>query len=94
MFTCSSVHLFTCSHVSCPPVHLLICLPVHLCTCSGRVGRTFRSDVGSRWDEIEFDPDSLAFGENDDGEVTRKGEKGHLICGVTVKENESVDVCC
>ncbi|XP_041799846.1 nitric oxide-associated protein 1-like isoform X2 [Chelmon rostratus] len=38
----------------------------------GRVGRTFRSDVGSRWDEIEFDPDSLAFGENDDGEVTRK----------------------
>ncbi|XP_044061678.1 nitric oxide-associated protein 1 [Siniperca chuatsi] len=35
----------------------------------GRVGRTFRSDVGSRRDEIEFDPDSLAFGENEDGET-------------------------
>ncbi|XP_010750348.2 nitric oxide-associated protein 1 isoform X2 [Larimichthys crocea] len=37
----------------------------------GRVGRTFQSDVPSRRDEIEFDPDSLSFGENDDGETTR-----------------------
>ncbi|XP_033502718.2 nitric oxide-associated protein 1 [Epinephelus lanceolatus] len=36
----------------------------------GRVGRTFRSDIRSRDDEIEFDPDSLAFGENDDGDMT------------------------
>ncbi|XP_060904616.1 nitric oxide-associated protein 1 [Labrus mixtus] len=35
----------------------------------GRVGRTFRSDVGSRQNEIEFDPDSLALGENEDGET-------------------------
>ncbi|XP_054453671.1 nitric oxide-associated protein 1 [Anoplopoma fimbria] len=35
----------------------------------GRVGRTFRSDIRARHDEIEFDPDSLAFGENDDGET-------------------------
>lgn len=35
----------------------------------GRVGRTFRS-VQSRRDVIEFDPDSLAFGENDDEETT------------------------
>ncbi|XP_069387316.1 nitric oxide-associated protein 1 isoform X2 [Paralichthys olivaceus] len=36
----------------------------------GRVGRTFRAEVGSRPDEIQFDPDSLAFGENEDGELT------------------------
>ncbi|XP_040903691.1 nitric oxide-associated protein 1 [Toxotes jaculatrix] len=36
----------------------------------GRVGRTFRSDVRSRPNEIQFDPDSLAFGENDDGQRT------------------------
>ncbi|XP_031735517.1 nitric oxide-associated protein 1, partial [Anarrhichthys ocellatus] len=35
----------------------------------GRVGRTFRSHIRSRPDEIQFDPDSLAFGENDDGEM-------------------------
>uniref|UniRef100_UPI0037E742F1 nitric oxide-associated protein 1-like n=1 Tax=Semicossyphus pulcher TaxID=241346 RepID=UPI0037E742F1 len=35
----------------------------------GRVGRTFRSDVVSRQEEIDFDPDSLAFGENEDGET-------------------------
>ncbi|XP_072251205.1 nitric oxide-associated protein 1 isoform X2 [Leuresthes tenuis] len=35
----------------------------------GRVGRTFRSN-SSREDEIQFDPDSLAFGEDDDGQVT------------------------
>ncbi|XP_030002284.1 nitric oxide-associated protein 1 isoform X3 [Sphaeramia orbicularis] len=34
----------------------------------GRVGRTFRNSVASR--QFEFDPDSLAFGENDDGHVT------------------------
>ncbi|KAM6923412.1 nitric oxide-associated protein 1 [Xenentodon cancila] len=34
----------------------------------GRVGRTFRS-YGSRRNEIQFDPDSLAFGENEDEEV-------------------------
>ncbi|XP_070818808.1 nitric oxide-associated protein 1 [Chaetodon trifascialis] len=37
----------------------------------GRVGRTFRSAVRSRPDEIEFDPDILAFGENDDGEMRK-----------------------
>ncbi|XP_042274311.1 nitric oxide-associated protein 1 isoform X3 [Thunnus maccoyii] len=36
----------------------------------GRVGRTFRTEAGSRRDEIEFDADSLAFGENEDGEMT------------------------
>ncbi|KAM8909149.1 nitric oxide-associated protein 1 [Spinachia spinachia] len=34
----------------------------------GRVGRTFRSSIRTRSDEIKFDPDSLAFGENDDGD--------------------------
>uniref|UniRef100_A0A8C4GQR4 Nitric oxide associated 1 n=1 Tax=Dicentrarchus labrax TaxID=13489 RepID=A0A8C4GQR4_DICLA len=38
----------------------------------GRVGRTFRSDVRSRRDEIEFDPDRLAFGENEEGQMTIK----------------------
>ncbi|XP_035017012.2 nitric oxide-associated protein 1 isoform X1 [Hippoglossus stenolepis] len=36
----------------------------------GRVGRTFRAEVGSGPGEIQFDPDSLAFGENEDGERT------------------------
>ncbi|KAG7218152.1 hypothetical protein INR49_009053 [Caranx melampygus] len=36
----------------------------------GRVGRTFRSDVRSRSDEIQFDPDSLALGENNEEELT------------------------
>ncbi|CAN9514567.1 unnamed protein product [Ophioblennius macclurei] len=36
----------------------------------GRVGRTFRPDV-SRKNEIEFDPDSLAFGEDEDGDMSR-----------------------
>lgn len=35
----------------------------------GRVGRTFRSRVKSR-KEFEFDPDSLAFGEAEDGDMT------------------------
>ncbi|KAK9518567.1 hypothetical protein VZT92_023870 [Zoarces viviparus] len=35
----------------------------------GRVGRTFQSHIRSRPDEIQFDPDSLAFGENDDREM-------------------------
>ncbi|XP_060935007.1 nitric oxide-associated protein 1 [Limanda limanda] len=35
----------------------------------GRVGRTFRAEVGSGPDEIQFDPDSLAFGEDEDGEL-------------------------
>ncbi|XP_042372741.1 nitric oxide-associated protein 1-like [Plectropomus leopardus] len=35
----------------------------------GRVGRTFRSGARYRSDEIEFEPDSLAFGENDNGET-------------------------
>ncbi|XP_039976130.1 nitric oxide-associated protein 1 isoform X2 [Xiphias gladius] len=39
----------------------------------GRVGRTFRSDVRSRPDEVQFDPDSLAFGEHEDGETTATG---------------------
>ncbi|KAF0040249.1 hypothetical protein F2P81_008484 [Scophthalmus maximus] len=33
----------------------------------GRVGRTFRVDVRSGPDEIQFDPDCLAFGEHEDG---------------------------
>ncbi|XP_034399554.1 nitric oxide-associated protein 1-like [Cyclopterus lumpus] len=37
----------------------------------GRVGRTFRPDIRSRPDEIEFDADSLAFGENDDGDTKK-----------------------
>lgn len=36
----------------------------------GRVGRTFRSDAEPRRGEIQFDPDSLALGEDDDGETT------------------------
>ncbi|XP_041652730.1 nitric oxide-associated protein 1-like [Cheilinus undulatus] len=36
----------------------------------GRVGRTFRSNDGARRAEIEFDPDSLAFGDKEDGEMT------------------------
>ncbi|XP_005924099.1 nitric oxide-associated protein 1 [Haplochromis burtoni] len=35
----------------------------------GRIGRTFRVE-GFRPNEIQFDPDSLAFGENEDGEET------------------------
>lgn len=42
---------------------------VDLSTCPGRVGRTFQPGVASRRDEIEFDPDSLAFGENEDRET-------------------------
>lgn len=38
----------------------------------GRVGRTFRAKE-SRPNEIQFDPDSLAFGENEDGEMTATG---------------------
>ncbi|KAF3694290.1 Nitric oxide-associated protein 1 [Channa argus] len=37
----------------------------------GRVGRTFHSGVRSRPDEIQFDPDSLAFSETEDGEMTK-----------------------
>ncbi|KAM7389270.1 hypothetical protein PAMP_023258 [Pampus punctatissimus] len=36
----------------------------------GRVGRTFRTGAELRRDEIEFDADSLAFGENEDREMT------------------------
>ncbi|XP_026187112.1 nitric oxide-associated protein 1 [Mastacembelus armatus] len=42
----------------------------------GRVGRTFRFDVASRPDEIQFDPDSLAFGENEDGDMTATAIRG------------------
>ncbi|KAM4733080.1 nitric oxide-associated protein 1 [Anableps anableps] len=43
----------------------------------GRVGRTFRSD-GSRRDEIQFDPDSLAFGENEEGDSrTEAADRPH-----------------
>uniref|UniRef100_A0A3Q3VSL1 NOA1/YqeH-like C-terminal domain-containing protein n=1 Tax=Mola mola TaxID=94237 RepID=A0A3Q3VSL1_MOLML len=44
----------------------------------GRVGRTFEADVRSRRDEIHFDPDSLAFGENENEEMTTQGEDRHL----------------
>ncbi|XP_029917229.1 nitric oxide-associated protein 1 [Myripristis murdjan] len=37
----------------------------------GRVGRTFRADSGARRHVIEFDADSLAFGENAAGEPTQ-----------------------
>ncbi len=53
--------------------------PVHMLNYSGRVGRTFQPDIGSRRDEIEFDPDSLAFGVNEDGETMSKGESENLI---------------
>uniref|UniRef100_A0A4W6CCT0 Nitric oxide associated 1 n=1 Tax=Lates calcarifer TaxID=8187 RepID=A0A4W6CCT0_LATCA len=36
----------------------------------GRIGRTFRSNSGSRPGVFEFDPDSLAFGGNEDEETT------------------------
>ncbi|XP_068460304.1 nitric oxide-associated protein 1 [Clinocottus analis] len=39
---------------------------------TGRVGRTFRSDLKSRPNEIQFDPDSLAFGENEDDDKRTK----------------------
>ncbi|XP_041845959.1 nitric oxide-associated protein 1 isoform X2 [Melanotaenia boesemani] len=43
----------------------------------GRVGQTFRSDT-SKGDEIQFDPDSLAFGEDEDGQVkTAAVRKSH-----------------
>uniref|UniRef100_A0A665U1L4 Nitric oxide associated 1 n=1 Tax=Echeneis naucrates TaxID=173247 RepID=A0A665U1L4_ECHNA len=42
--------------------------------CSGRVGRTFRSGFRSRSTEIQFDPDSLAFGENEE-ELTGPSRK-------------------
>ncbi|XP_029021288.1 nitric oxide-associated protein 1-like [Betta splendens] len=32
---------------------------------AGRIGRTFRFDAGSRPDEIQFDPDRLAFGDRE-----------------------------
>lgn len=54
-------------------------LPVFISTCPGRVGRTFQADIRSRRDEIEFDPDSLSFGENEDGEMETKGEKRNLM---------------
>ncbi|KAK2848707.1 hypothetical protein Q5P01_008541 [Channa striata] len=38
----------------------------------GRVGRTFHSNVGSRSDEIQFDPDSLALGVTEDGEIKKQ----------------------
>nr|XP_046262751.1 nitric oxide-associated protein 1 [Scatophagus argus] len=38
----------------------------------GRVGRTFLSDTMYRRNKIEFNPDSLAFGENEDGESVTK----------------------
>ncbi|CAJ1059313.1 nitric oxide-associated protein 1-like isoform X1 [Xyrichtys novacula] len=41
----------------------------------GRVGRTFRSDVRPREDEIQFDPDSLAHGEDEDGEMKETGTR-------------------
>ncbi|XP_029368181.1 nitric oxide-associated protein 1-like [Echeneis naucrates] len=40
----------------------------------GRVGRTFRSGFRSRSTEIQFDPDSLAFGENEE-ELTGPSRK-------------------
>ncbi|XP_015226986.1 PREDICTED: nitric oxide-associated protein 1 [Cyprinodon variegatus] len=43
----------------------------------GRVGQTFRSER-SRSNEIQFDPDSLAFGDNNDEDTTREGaERSH-----------------
>ncbi|XP_053734681.1 nitric oxide-associated protein 1 [Synchiropus splendidus] len=36
---------------------------------SGHVGRTFRTGVSRHQDEIDFDPDSLAFGEQEDERV-------------------------
>uniref|UniRef100_A0A665U1W9 Nitric oxide associated 1 n=1 Tax=Echeneis naucrates TaxID=173247 RepID=A0A665U1W9_ECHNA len=49
--------------------------------CSGRVGRTFRSGFRSRSTEIQFDPDSLAFGENEEeltGETHLNEDRGIL----------------
>lgn len=63
--------MFVFPHVQWPIVHLPSCLSVHL--SPGRVGRTFLSDSTSRRDEIEFDPDTLAFGENE--ETMTVGEK-------------------
>ncbi|KAM4586979.1 nitric oxide-associated protein 1 [Fundulus diaphanus] len=40
----------------------------------GRVGRTFRSRT--RGDEIQFDPDSLAFGEDEDADAAKEGADG------------------
>lgn len=44
---------------------------------SGHVGRTFPSTVRMRREEIEFDPDSLAFGQNE--ETVTAGKERHLI---------------
>ena len=76
MFTCSHVLVSSCPHVlvfSYSHVHLSSCPHVLVSSSPGRVGRTFQSAVRAKPDEIDFDPDSLAFGENDD-EETKTGE--------------------
>lgn len=41
-------------------------VPVWISPSSGRVGRTFRSNIRMRREEIDFDPDSLSFGEDEE----------------------------
>ncbi|XP_029958085.1 nitric oxide-associated protein 1 [Salarias fasciatus] len=53
----------------------------------GRVGRTFRPSV-RRSSEIEFDPDSLAFGEDDDGDMIKPTDNS---CKEELSHNELKD---
>lgn len=57
---------------------------------SGRIGRTFRVE-GFRPNEIQFDPDSLAFGENEDGEETTTG--GRTDAGICRKHFMGIQKC-
>ncbi|XP_078145256.1 nitric oxide-associated protein 1 [Centroberyx gerrardi] len=55
----------------------------------GRVGRTFRVESGSRSDVIQFDPDSLAYGEYEAGEEAK--EASSLLTEAEFSHNELKD---
>ncbi|XP_034038151.1 nitric oxide-associated protein 1 isoform X2 [Thalassophryne amazonica] len=52
----------------------------------GHIGRTFRSRTKSQEDVIEFDADSLAFGENDEGSVLRPAPRVSADVEFTINE--------
>ncbi|XP_059201727.1 nitric oxide-associated protein 1-like [Centropristis striata] len=56
----------------------------------GRVGRTFRPGFRSRPNEIQFDPDSLAFGEKDE-EETKTGDPSAAGGPAGLSHNETKD---
>ncbi|KAM4621349.1 nitric oxide-associated protein 1 [Polymixia lowei] len=52
----------------------------------GRVGRTFRIDAGSQRDVIEFDPDSLAYGEYQPGDEVKEDSSPSTETEFTLNE--------